>query len=318
MSDPRVCVVVSTYDRAELLPELVDALRAQTVTDFEAVLVDNGSTDGTLDTLRRLTADDPRFRIERIDDNRGPGRARNLGWRSASAEWVAFTDDDCAPTPTWLAELLAAGADADLVQGRTVPSEPPEARAWFDRSQRIEAWSGRYETCNLFVRRRLLEDHGGFGEQFHIAMGEDTDFGLRAVAGGARTAFASDAVVEHHVWRGGFAEYLRQRRRYAEFVQLMKVNPAGRGLLKFGFVLRGVHVLVWALIPMATVATVAGVPWLPLVAVAAWVGVNTWRTRRRPFGVPARIGYSTLQFVGFAYETFCYAAASVRYRTLVI
>lgn len=314
--EPPVCVVVSAYDRAELVGELVEALRQQTVADFEAVLVDNGSTDGTLEELQRLTAGDPRFRVERIEDNRGPGRARNLAWRSTAAPFVAFTDDDCAPEPTWLRALLDAGRHADLVQGRTVPAEA--RRGWFDRSQRIERWSGRFETCNLLVRRRLLEDHDGFDEQFHIAMGEDTDLGLRCVAGGARTAFAPDAVVVHHVFPSGFGDYLRQRRRYAEFVQLMRVNPAGRGLLKFGFVLRGVHVLVWALPPMTAASVVAGVPWVPVAAVAAWTAVNTWRTRFRPFPVPVRFGYSFLQFLGYAYETACYAAASVRYRTPVI
>lgn len=320
MTTPRVCVIVSAYNRAHLLAGLVAALQAQTMADFEAVLVDNGSTDETLTELHRLTTGDPRFRVMRIDDNRGPARARNLAWRSASAPSIAFTDDDCAPDPGWLEALLVAAETADFVQGRTVWAkyEASARPGWFDRAQRIERWSGRYETCNLLISRDILERHGGFNEQFRIAMGEDTDLGLRATAAGATTAFAQDAVVVHHVWPCGFRDYLHQRRRYSELVELMGVNPAARGLLAGGYVLRGVHLLVWGLVPLTVFALVTGVPWLPLLAVGAWVVLNTYRTRRRPFPVWQRIGYSAAHLVAYAYETACFAAASVRYRSLVI
>ncbi|MGH9274589.1 MAG: glycosyltransferase family 2 protein [Acidimicrobiales bacterium] len=313
-------VVVSAYNRAYLLAGLVAALQAQTMPDFEAVLVDNGSTDDTHAELQRLTADDPRFRVVRIDDNRGPARARNLAWRMASAPWIAFTDDDCAPDPRWLEALLHAAETADFVQGRTVWAtyEPTDRPRWFDRAQRIERWSGRYETCNLLISRSVLERHDGFNEQFRIAMGEDTDLGLRATAAGAATGFAHDAVVAHHIWPCGFRDYLHQRRRYSELVELMGVNPAARGLLAGGYVLRGVHLLIWGLIPLTVVSLVAGVPWLPLVVIGAWVVLNTYRTRRRPFPAWQRLGYSAVHLVGYAYETVCFAAASVRYRSLVI
>lgn len=317
---PRVCVVVSAYNRAELLGSLVDSLKAQTVRDFEAKLVDNGSTDGTYEELVRLTAGDDRFEVLRIDENRGPARARNMAWRAGTAPWVAFTDDDCAPRPGWLAGLLEVSETADFIQGRTVWAEyPTGARpGWFDRAQRIEGWSGRYETCNLLISRALLERHDGFNERFRIAMGEDTDLGLRASAAGARTAFAPAGVVEHRIWHFTFGDYLEQRRRYSELVELMKVNPDARRLLRWGFVLRGVHLLVLALVPMAVVGWWAGLPWLPLAAVALWSAVNAYRTRSRPFPAWKRLLYSGLHFVGYAYEVVCFAISSVRYRSLVI
>src|SRR5690606_16000799 len=190
---------------------------------FEAVLVDTGSADGTGEVLAELTRDDPRFRVLRLDANRGPARARNLAWRSTERPWVAFTDDDCIPEPGWLAALLEAGRTAEIVQGRTVPVEQPTGTrpGWFDRSQNIRRWTGRYQTCNLLVRRDWLDRLDGFVETFRIAMGEDTDFGLRAEAAGARTAYADDAVVRHHVWPSGFRQFLEQRRRWGEYVDLM-------------------------------------------------------------------------------------------------
>ncbi len=315
-----MCVVVSCYDRAALLPQLVAALRAQTHRDFEARLVDNGSTDDTRRVLADLTADDARFHVLHVDDNRGPARARNLAWRSTDAPWVAFTDDDCIPEPDWLANLLAAARDADIVQGRTVPIHPPPTTTpgWFDRSQNITRWSGRYQTCNLLVGRRWLDQLDGFDETFRIAMGEDTDFGLRAVDRGATTAYADDAVVGHHVWPSGFREFLEQRRRWGEYVELMRVNPQARELLRWGYVARGVHLVVWGLVPLTAASLVWGVPWVPPLVVLAWAGLNTWRTRHRPWSTARRLGYSTLQFVGYAYETVWFAVSSVRYRSLVI
>lgn len=319
-TSPRACVVVSAYDRAPLLAGLVAALQAQTVTDFEAVLVDNGSRDGTFEELQRLTAGDERFTVLRIDVNRGPARARNMAWRKATAPWVAFTDDDCLPRPSWLEGMLAAAEPARFVQGRTVPVElaPGARRGWFDRSQTIEAWSGRFETCNLLIARDVLEAHDGFDERFRIAMGEDTDLGLRAVAAGTVTAFAADGVVEHRIWPCGFRDYLHQRRRYAEVVELMRVQPAARDLLHGRLVLRGVHLVAWSLLPIAAGSWWAGLWWPPFAVVAAWVVRNVARTRHRPFPVLSRLGYSALHFVAYAYETACFAVASVRYRSVVI
>ncbi|MGK2947036.1 MAG: glycosyltransferase family 2 protein [Acidimicrobiales bacterium] len=320
MTSARVGVVVSAYDRSSLLADLVAALQAQTVTDFEAVLVDNGSRDDTHEVLLRLTSGDSRFTVLRLEGNRGPARARNLAWRSIGAPWVAFTDDDCIPRPTWLEGLLAVAGEAQFIQGRTVARELPawRRRGWFDRSQQIDQWSGRYETCNLLIARSVLEEHDGFNEQFRIAMGEDTDLGLRAVAGGTVTAFAPDGIAEHHVWPCTFGDYLRQRRRYAEVVELVRVRPAARGLLRWGFVLRGVHLVVWSLVPVAVASAIVGVWWPPVAVVAAWVGRNAYRTRDRPFGLAARVGYSALHFVAYVYETVWFAITSVRYRSLVV
>jgi GT2 family glycosyltransferase len=317
---PRVAVVVATFNRASLLPDLVGALRGQTMEDFEAVLVDDGSSDDTHAELQRLIGEDCRFSVIRLEDNRGPARARNLGFRSSTAPLVAFTDDDCAPKPDWLAGLVRAAASADIVQGTTVPSQALADRrpGWFDRSLRIERWSGRYETCNLLLARDVLDRHGGFNETFRVAMGEDTDLGLRATAAGARTAFAADAVVEHRIWPSDFWEYLAQRRRYSEIVELMSINPAARALLKGRVVLRGVHLLVWGLPPLTVASASAGVPWVPFAVAAGWVLLNAHRTRHRPFSWPSRVGHSALHLVAYAYESGCFAKASVRYRTFVL
>lgn len=316
---PSVGVVVSTYDRAELLPSLVEGLSAQTLDGYEVVIVDNGSRDQTPEVLARLAADDPRIRLLRKEDNAGPAAARNLGWQSTDAPLIAFIDDDCVPDPGWLSALVAAAERADIVQGRTIPLAGEEDQPlWFDRSQKIEAWSGRYETCNLLVRREVLARLGGFDVSFPVAMGEDTDLGLRAVRAGATTAFAETALVRHLVWRGGFRGFLRHRRRHAEVVPLYRINPEARELLVWGFVVRWTHLLVWGLVPLTAISVWMGMPWLSPLVVAAWCTWNTVRTHRMPHRPLRRFVSSAMLLLGYAYETWCFAVASVRHRTLVL
>src|SRR5207253_637370 len=102
MATMRAAVVVSTFNRAHYLPELIACLDAQTLRDFEVVIVDNGSTDET-PTLGLATL--------RLDVNRGPGGGRNAGVAASSAPIIVITDDDCLPSPTWLERLVACFDD---------------------------------------------------------------------------------------------------------------------------------------------------------------------------------------------------------------
>jgi glycosyltransferase involved in cell wall biosynthesis len=312
-----VTVVVPTFERAELLPGLIEALKAQDHGGFEVVIVDDASSDDTATVLDRLVAGDDRFAILHRCANGGPAAARNAAWRSAEARWIAFTDDDCRPAPGWLRALLDGRADAAIVQGRTVPVElSGRRRGWFDRSQDIGSWSGRFQTCNLLVDRHLLEELGGFNERFRL--GEDTDFGLRAVRSGTRTAFVPDAVVHHHVFSSGFRGFLQQRKRYSEFVSVVAVNPAARSVLACKFLVRSAHLVVLAVVPVTAVALAVRQPWWSIAPVVGWTALNTVRTRGRPFNVAQRFVYSLLQLLGYAYETGCFIVESLRHRVVVI
>lgn len=95
-------VVIPTYNRLEVLPEVLRALEAQTgAPDFEVIVVDDGSTDGTAVWLQGWHGRRP-FRVL-SQPNRGPAAARNAGVAAAQGRWVAFLGDDTVPTPGWLA-----------------------------------------------------------------------------------------------------------------------------------------------------------------------------------------------------------------------
>jgi HAD superfamily hydrolase (TIGR01662 family) len=121
---------------------------------------------------------------------RGPAAARNVGWRSGSAEWVAFLDDDVVPPPDWRAALAADLEDLpDHVaasQGRLVVP-PPAGRRPTDWERNVAGLeSAQWATADMAYRRIALAAVGGFDERFRRAYREDADLGARVVAAGWR------------------------------------------------------------------------------------------------------------------------------------
>lgn len=105
---PLVSIVVPVYNKARYLRRSVESVLAQSCADLELILVDDGSTDGSLDAARQFT--DPRVRVL-TQPNAGPGAARNSGIREARAPWIALLDADDAWDPAFLAEMLRLAAD---------------------------------------------------------------------------------------------------------------------------------------------------------------------------------------------------------------
>jgi HAD superfamily hydrolase (TIGR01662 family) len=133
---------------------------------------------------------------------RGPGAARNLGWRIGTAPWVAFLDDDVEPPPNWRAalarDLAAAADDVAASQGRIVVPLPRDRRPtdWERNVATLE--QARWVTADMAYRRRVLEAVGGFDERFRRAYREDADLGLRVTDAGHRIV-AGERKMRHPV-----------------------------------------------------------------------------------------------------------------------
>lgn len=319
---PAVTVVVPTHNRREFLPELVDALRAQSRSDFRAVFVDDGSTDGTVDAARAAFGDDERFQIVSIT-NGGPSAARNVGGLDATTEWIAFTDDDCIPRPGWLEALLSAAEStgATVVEGRTISDPRVDMRAepWFSRGKTVTSWSGAFQTCNLLVRSEDLRSVDGFDESFSPdVFGEDRDLGVRLVAAGAATTFAPDALVHHRVMRQTYRGYLKRRYRHGQFVQVVATNPAVRSTFSGPYWFRRLHLVVL----VATVVSVGALArrqwWVPAVGVGAFVVGRVRETKGEGRSTTVRTARAPLELVGMMAEVAGLVVESVRHRTVLL
>ena len=146
-SCPEVSVILPVYNVGEYLDICMESLERQTFRDFEALLINDGSTDDSADRCRAWAEKDSRIRF--FDkDNEGVAPTRNLGVRLARGEYLAFVDPDDWLDPTYLEKLHArleeTGADvASCESGRLpqrAPAAPETARsvALYDRDQVLE------------------------------------------------------------------------------------------------------------------------------------------------------------------------------------
>lgn len=87
-----ISIVIPTYNRKSMLLEAVDSVRRQTYTNWEIILVDDHSTDGTQKAVQRLK--EPRIRYFHNNTNKGPGYNRNFGFKKTKGDYIIFLDDD--------------------------------------------------------------------------------------------------------------------------------------------------------------------------------------------------------------------------------
>jgi glycosyltransferase involved in cell wall biosynthesis len=241
MSDPRppLSVVVPTCDRPELLDGALAALVASLGTTDELIVVESGSRhpEPVWDVAHRH-----RVRLL-VADLPGVSRARNLGWREASHDLVAFIDDDVRVQAGWadaMATRLAAHSGAAFVSGRielppdqgtlTLTVMAGEEPAEFD--QRSTGMVGH--SANLGMHRAMLVAVGGFDEAMgpgsRWPAGEDPDLLDRCLATGAHGWYEPAAAAHHEHWRRA-RQYLALQHRYgigsgARVAKLLRTDRA--------------------------------------------------------------------------------------------
>lgn len=213
----QLSVVIPTRNRLSALKQCFAALEAQTLprTQWEVVVVDDGSTDGTVDYLASCAAAGT-CRYTALEQG-GPARARNAGMRLAHGRLVLFIGDDIYPTPGFLAAHLAvhdaSADDAVAVLGRTewlptlhvTPLMQYEGLGQFDYHEIADGTCDAaalpfrfFYTSNVSVSRAFLDRHGlRFDEDFRHAMGEDGEFAYRAAHRGLRLRYEPAALAYH-------------------------------------------------------------------------------------------------------------------------
>jgi glycosyltransferase involved in cell wall biosynthesis len=210
----RVSVVIPAYNAAATLAEQLEALAAQEYDgDWEVVVADNRSTDGTPDLARRYR---DRFKALIVVDGgsrRGHSVPRNAGARAARGDLLAFCDADDVVAPGWLAALANAAIHYDVVGGwlDARPLNDDATRSWHHPwpRDRLRSWLlPSAVSANLAIWADVLWDLGGWSAEYE-AGGEDSELSWRAQLAGYRLGFAPDAVV-YYRYRTGLRATARQ------------------------------------------------------------------------------------------------------------
>lgn len=243
----RISVVVPTFKRPDLLHQCLGALTTQDLvpSEYEVIVVDDAASAVTQwqveqwnECMRRGKCENcpvHTIRYIAVTGSHGPSVARNVGWRAARGEIIAFTDDDCLPTPGWLRAGLSVfsgevvGATGKLVMPLAhIPTDYERNATRLEKSEFI--------TANCFYRRAMLEQVGGFDERFTAAWREDSDlfFTLRKYVekNGCRNlellsafVYAPRAVVIHPVRPAPWGISIRQQRKSMFNALLYKKHP---------------------------------------------------------------------------------------------
>jgi GT2 family glycosyltransferase len=316
MSDPRVSVVVPTYNRPVRLARLLESLRAQTLPPdrFEVIVVDNGSGPETAATLEdQQRRGGLALRSIRHGATIGPAGGRNAGWRAARAPLVAFTDDDCRPQERWLEAGIAAAEShpGAIVQGPTRPDPAEHAsHGLLSHTLKIERLGPQFETCNIFYPRSLLEAVGGFDERFGLRpAAEDTDLAWRAISRGAPAVWAPEASVLHAVERVGIRGALRRAARWGDGMRVYADHPKARAMLY-----RGVFWNVWHYMMWRSLLALAAPAWLRRMVLARHLLALRVRAREQragPWAVPFLLVHDGI-------ECWAIARGAIHARTLVL
>jgi cellulose synthase/poly-beta-1,6-N-acetylglucosamine synthase-like glycosyltransferase len=281
--DPAVSIVIPVYNARKTLVKCLDAISKLDYPDYEVIVVDDGSTDGSAELCEAYW----NVRVIRLDRG-GPSRARNAGIEAARGELTAFTDGDCIVDRQWLREL-AKGFQSPEIAGvggdqKSPDDETPTGRTIQDFFKAIGFMTGYIKTraqmtetdhnpsCNSVYPKALLQGLGGFNES--LWPGEDVDLDYRIRRLGYKLMYNPAAVVGHYrpddyrgLWR------MMQRYGACQFHLIRMYGP-----------FRALHYAPAALVVglLAAAGTLVIAPWLwpvLLVPLAAMLGWFYWKSR---------------------------------------
>ncbi len=214
-------MIVVNWNRRELLRACLESLARQQEADFEVIVVDNGSQDGSAEMVERDFCERPDLRVRLIRNpvNRGFCAANNQGIAAARAPFIALLNNDAEAHPHWLAALrrcfdgrpqVGMAASKILVHEDPLRIDKAGHLIYLDGQNRGrgsgEIDQGQYDRleetlwpdgCAAMYRKAMLEEIGGFDEDF-FAYGDDAELGLRARLAGWTCLYTPAAVVRHH------------------------------------------------------------------------------------------------------------------------
>lgn len=194
---PTAAAVITSFNKQDALLRNLDAIRAQSVAFDEVIVVDNLSTDGTIETLRR---DYPEVTlIVMPHDGYGACETFNIGFRNASSEFIAILDDDVELSPRWLELMLDRFAieprSTAIISSKVVEPEMPQWYLDHPEVNRVR-YMATFRGCASLARRTVLEECRYYDEHFFI-YGNERDLAARVLNRDHRILQYPLAVVNH-------------------------------------------------------------------------------------------------------------------------
>ncbi|MBA7489549.1 hypothetical protein ES702_00083 [subsurface metagenome] len=232
--EPLVSVIILNWNGKQHLEECLLSLKRQTYKNFEVILVDNGSTDGSVNYIRYNFGDFVKL-IEN-KDNLGFAEGNNVGIRNSSGKYILLLNNDTKADPLWIEELVKV-AESDekigMCASKVLSLDNPKTidnvghliyKDGLNRGRgRLEYDRGQYDHieevflpsgCAALYRKKMLNEIGEFDKDF-FAYGDDTDIGIRGRLAGWKCMYAPTAIV-YHKYSGSTSPYSLFKAFHAE------------------------------------------------------------------------------------------------------
>ncbi|GGY15724.1 glycosyltransferase family 2 protein [Paludibacterium paludis] len=187
---PTVSLVLTTYNDKPYIDQAIQSVLSQSHTDFECIIIDDGSTDGTAEICRKYADTDPRIRVI-TQSNSGASAARNVGIGEARGTWLAFVDSDDILHPDFISDCLYACmhnpcdlviCEAVVFADGSAPDFPETADTEMENEEAPAALrkllEGEY-IPNVWARLYRRECLAGTGFPLELVVGEDMEFSVR-------------------------------------------------------------------------------------------------------------------------------------------
>ena len=294
---PAVTVIIPTFNRASIVGRAIRSVLAQTYRDWELIVVDDASTDGTEEVVKRFQ--DQRIKYILHDQNRRVSAARNTGIRGAQGEYVSFLDDDDEWLPEKLQKELEVFHNSDpevglVYAGKTVFDEHGnvlQVRMPLESGWVYDAMLDRHfigSPSRVTVRKQVLESVGGFDETFVNC--QDYDLWLR-VARVSKIACVPYFLVKRYLLSDQMSGNLRKicegwERILTKFRKDMKPRTLAKhvsrvAILLFNYEPRRARALAWEGLRIR--------PFQPALLAAMAISTLGTNSYRRVFGRMARL-----------------------------
>jgi len=222
--DKKFSIIVPTFRRPAQLSDCLDSMTAleYPADEFEVIVVDDGSEPRPRDVVSSYKEQIDVRLIEQ--QHSGPAAARNRGAQEARGIYLAFTDDDCRPSPDWLQKIenIFEAHPKCVIAGRAVNllNENPYSEASQILCDYLHSYyngdnAAFLTSNNMAVPGELFRDMAGFDTSFPLAAGEDREFCDRAVHLGYETLYSNDVIVRH-AHRLTFRKFMTQHYNYGK------------------------------------------------------------------------------------------------------
>ena len=220
----KISIIIPCYNEERFLPGLFDAISKVTTykNTYDVTVVDNGSSDRSVEIAQKHNAvvvTEPEANISRL---------RNVGAQHARGEILAFLDADCLPLAAWLDEASKYKERSDVGLFGSIPLCPSDAtwveRAWLATSRKGVSDVGFICTANMFIKRSVFVQVGGFDEK--LTTGEDYDICQRILRAGYRIVSDDKVAVIHLRYpKTVLARYKKEIWYGEQMFNILKIKP---------------------------------------------------------------------------------------------